>query len=113
MLLQVAIPKKTEYEFIQIQKCKSDKNGIPSVRKFKMVFEAKACKPRPGYRILMFSHCHIKSNKIDSKAKFGGSVAYVISIEQPAIKIATRIVVSVRNYVVHVWHFQCEIGFSR
>ena len=26
VLLQVAVPKKTEYEFIQIQKCKIDKN---------------------------------------------------------------------------------------
>ena len=46
MLLQVAIPKKTEYEFIQTQKCKLDKNGIPSVQKFKMMFEARACTSR-------------------------------------------------------------------
>ena len=36
----------TEYEFIQIQKCKVDKNGIPSVQKFKMMFESKACSSR-------------------------------------------------------------------
>ena len=56
---------------------------------------------------------HIKWNKIGSKAKFGGSVASVISVEQPVIEIATKISLSVRNHVVHVWHFQCEIGFSR
>ena len=69
-------------------------------------------RPRLGHRILMFSHCHIKWNKIGSKAKFGGSVASVISVEEAAIEIATKIVIPVRNYVVHVWH-QCEIGFSR
>ena len=55
---------------------------------------------------------HIKWNKIGSKAKFGGSVASAISVEQPAIEIATKIVISVRNRVVRVWHFQCEIRFS-
>ena len=46
MLLQVANPKKTEHEFIRIQKCKVDKNGIPSIQKFKMMFESKACSSR-------------------------------------------------------------------
>ena len=52
----------------------------------------------------------MKWNKIGSKAKFGGSVASVISVEQPTID--NRIVISVRNHVVHVWHLQCEIRFS-
>ena len=60
---------------------------------------------------MIFSHCHIKWNKIGSKAEFGGSVASVVSVGQPAMKIATRIVKSVRNHVVHAWHFQCEIRF--
>jgi hypothetical protein len=42
LLLQVAVPKDTEFEFIQTQKCKVDKNGIPSTQKFKMMFESKA-----------------------------------------------------------------------
>jgi len=46
VLLQVAVPKKTEYEFIQTQRCKVDKNGIPSVQKFKMMFESRACSSR-------------------------------------------------------------------
>ena len=46
LLLQVAIPNNTDFEFIQTQKCKRDKNGIPTVQKFKMSFETKACTSR-------------------------------------------------------------------
>ena len=46
MLVQVEVPKKTEYEFIQTQKCKVDSNGIPSntCMKFKMMSEEKTQK---------------------------------------------------------------------
>ena len=46
LLLQVAVLKKTDYEFIQTQKCHVDKNGIPTTQKFKMMFEQKACAQR-------------------------------------------------------------------
>jgi hypothetical protein len=46
LLLQVAVTKDSEFEFIQTQKCKVDKNGIPSTQKFKMMFESKACTAR-------------------------------------------------------------------
>ena len=35
------------------------------------------------------------------KEEFGGSVAFMISVERPVIEVATRIVISVRNHVVH------------
>jgi hypothetical protein len=66
-------------------------------------------KPRLGHGILMFFTLSCKVNKIGSKATFGGSVASVMWVEQPTIEITTRIVISVRNHVVHVWHFQCGI----
>ena len=37
-------------------------------------------KPRLGNRILMFFTLYIKWNKIGSKAKFGGSVVFVVSV---------------------------------
>ena len=47
LLLQVALPRNTEYEFIQTQKCKMDnKTGIPSVQRYKLMFESKACTSR-------------------------------------------------------------------
>ena len=42
---------------------------------------------------------------------FGGSVASVIWSEQPAIETTTGMDIPVRNYLVHVWQFQCEIVF--
>ena len=57
--------------------------------------------------------CHIRWDKIGSKEKFGGLVVSVISVEQPTKGTATKIVISVQNCVVRVWHFQCEIGFPR
>ena len=44
MLLQVAVMKKSDYEFIQTKKCYLDSNGIPSVhsvQRYKMMFEEK------------------------------------------------------------------------
>ena len=52
---------------------------------------------------MFFILSYIKWDKIGSKAKFGGSVASVIPVEQQAMKLATRIIIiiRVRNHVVH------------
>ena len=42
------------------------------------------------------------------EVNFGGSVASVIWGEQPAIETITRTGISVRDYVVHASHFQCD-----
>ena len=46
-----------------------------SIQHSAMSNEPSPCKPPPGYSFLMISHCHNKWSKIDTKAKFGGSIA--------------------------------------
>ena len=49
-------------------------------------------------------HQHRKWGQTGSKAKFGGSVAFIASGEWPAMRITTRVGMSVRGHVVHAQH---------
>ena len=66
---------------------------------------AKPTKPLSEYSftrlLLCFSHCHNSWSKMGTEATFGGAVAFMIWIKQPAMKTTTSIDISVRNYVVH------------
>ena len=75
VLLQVTVPKKTEYEFIQIQKCKIDKNRIPSVQKLKIMFKSRAC-----------SSCIPAANAklAVSKSEYQLRFSYILNDEVPA-----------------------------
>ena len=68
-------------------------------------------KPPSVIRILGFVDNQRKWATVAREVNFGGSVASVIWSKQPAIESTTRIDIPVRNYVVHAWHFQCEIMF--
>ena len=58
-------------------------------------------KPPSIIRILGFVDNQRKWATVSREVNFGGSVAFVIWSEQPAIETTTRMGIPVRNYVVH------------
>ena len=68
-------------------------------------------KPPSIIVILGFVDYHRKWATVAREVNFGSSVVSMIWGEQPAIETAIRAGIPVRNYVVHAYHFQCEIVF--
>ena len=58
-------------------------------------------KPPSVFEMLGFVDNQRKWATVAREVNFGGSVASVIWVEQPAIETTTRTGIPVRNYVVH------------
>ena len=68
-------------------------------------------KPLSLFKIAGFVDGHKKRATVAREVNFGAAVASTFWTERLAIETTTGTNMPVRNYLVHVWQFQCEIVF--
>ena len=86
-------------------------SGRPSGNHKKVARYPLNCKPLSSFKIVGFVDGHKKLATVAREVNFGAAVASTFWTERLAIGTATSMVIPVRNYLVHVWQFQCEIVF--